>query len=148
MDGLGFTLSKAVRFTIGYEWISARESFWMSFLERRGKSNHHIITYGWRWQHPIWMSGLFHTIWLERLFGYWSRAGEILIWVQIETIWISFLKKILAINPEIKLMASPCSTKWDWRIIGITRGGSLLEEYESVYANYLVKYIKQWTLKG
>jgi glucosylceramidase len=55
---------------------------------------------------------------------------------------IPILKQILKINPDIKLMASPWSPpKW-MKDNKDTRGGSLLEEFEGVYACYLVNYIK------
>ncbi len=56
---------------------------------------------------------------------------------------IPVLKQILAINPNIKLMASPWSPpKW-MKDNKDSRGGSLLEKFEPVYANYLVKYIEE-----
>lgn len=56
---------------------------------------------------------------------------------------IPVLKQILKINPNIKLMASPWSPpKW-MKDNKDTRGGSLLEEFEPVYAQYLVKYIQE-----
>lgn len=56
---------------------------------------------------------------------------------------IPVLKQILEINPDLKLMASPWSPpKW-MKDNKDTRGGSLLEEFEPVYAQYLVKYIQE-----
>lgn len=56
---------------------------------------------------------------------------------------IPVLKQIVEINPDIKLMASPWSPpKW-MKDNKDTRGGSLLEEFEAVYAQYLVKYIQE-----
>lgn len=61
---------------------------------------------------------------------------------------IPVLKQILSINPEIKLMASPWSPpKW-MKDNKDTRGGSLLEEFEGVYACYLVNYIKAMQEQG
>ncbi|MDO8967184.1 glycoside hydrolase family 30 beta sandwich domain-containing protein [Algoriphagus sp.] len=58
------------------------------------------------------------------------------------------LKQILKINPNIKLMASPWSPpKW-MKDNKDTRGGSLLEEFEGIYACYLVQYIKAMKEKG
>lgn len=61
---------------------------------------------------------------------------------------IPILKEILAINPKIKLMASPWSPPAWMKDNKDTRGGSLLEEYESVYAQYLVKYIQEMKKEG
>ncbi|OOG71140.1 glycoside hydrolase family 30 beta sandwich domain-containing protein [Algoriphagus sp. A40] len=61
---------------------------------------------------------------------------------------IPVLKQILAINPAIKLMASPWSPpKW-MKDNKDTRGGSLLEEFEGTYACYLVNYIKAMKQEG
>jgi glucosylceramidase len=61
---------------------------------------------------------------------------------------IPILKEILAINPDIKLMASPWSPPAWMKDNKDTRGGSLLEEFESVYAQYLVKYIQAIKAEG
>lgn len=61
---------------------------------------------------------------------------------------IPILKEILAINPDIKLMASPWSPPAWMKDNKDTRGGSLLEEFESVYAQYLVKYIQAMRAEG
>lgn len=61
---------------------------------------------------------------------------------------IPVLKEILAINPQIKLMASPWSPpKW-MKDNHDTRGGSLLPEFYAVYAQYLVKYIEGMKAEG
>ena len=61
---------------------------------------------------------------------------------------IPILKEILAVNPKIKLMASPWSPPSWMKDNKDTRGGSLPEEYESVYAQYLVKYIQEMKVEG
>jgi glucosylceramidase len=61
---------------------------------------------------------------------------------------IPILKEILSINPAIKLMASPWSPPTWMKDNKDTRGGSLVEEYESVYAQYLVKYIQEMKAEG
>jgi glucosylceramidase len=61
---------------------------------------------------------------------------------------IPILKEILSINPDIKLMASPWSPPAWMKDNHDTRGGSLLEEYEEVYARYLVKYIREMEKEG
>lgn len=61
---------------------------------------------------------------------------------------IPILQEILNINPNLKLMASPWSPpKW-MKDNKDTRGGSLLEEFEPVYAAYLVKYIEEMAKLG
>lgn len=55
---------------------------------------------------------------------------------------IPVLKEILAINPSIKLMASPWSPPVWMKDNKSSKGGKLLNEYYSVYANYFVKYIQ------
>lgn len=61
---------------------------------------------------------------------------------------IPVLKQIQGINPTIKLMASPWSPpKW-MKDNKDTRGGSLMEEFEPAYAQYLVKYIQEMDKLG
>ena len=61
---------------------------------------------------------------------------------------IPVLKEILAINPEIKIMASPWSPpKW-MKDNNDTRGGSLLPEFYEVYAEYLLRYINEMKSEG
>lgn len=54
---------------------------------------------------------------------------------------IPVLKEILALNPEIKIMASPWSPPAWMKTNNHPKGGSLKPEYYGVYANYFVKYI-------
>jgi len=61
---------------------------------------------------------------------------------------IPVLKEILEIYPDLKLMASPWSPPSWMKDNKDTRGGSLLEEFESVYARYLVKYIQAMEKEG
>tara|TARA_R110002020_G_scaffold85914_4_gene211763 strand:- start:6236 stop:7603 length:1368 start_codon:yes stop_codon:yes gene_type:complete len=55
---------------------------------------------------------------------------------------IPVLKEILKISPKIKILGSPWSPPVWMKDNRDTRGGSLLEKYYPVYANYFVKYIK------
>ena len=61
---------------------------------------------------------------------------------------IDMLKKILAINPNIKLMATPWSPPVWMKDNGSTIGGSLKPEYLGVYAQYFVKYIQTMKANG
>ncbi len=61
---------------------------------------------------------------------------------------IPILKKILAINPNIRIMGSPWSPPVWMKDNGSSIGGSLKPEYYSVYAQYFVKYIQAMTAKG
>lgn len=54
---------------------------------------------------------------------------------------VPVLREIYAINPEIKVLASPWSAPTWMKDNHGTRGGSLLPQYYQTYANYLVKYI-------
>jgi glucosylceramidase len=56
---------------------------------------------------------------------------------------IPVLKEILAINPEIKILASPWSSPTWMKTNGSSIGGSLKAEYYSAYAKYFVKYIQE-----
>lgn len=60
-----------------------------------------------------------------------------------ETDLIPVLKEIIKINPKIKILASPWSPPTWMKTNNNSLGGSLLPEYYQVYADYLVKYIKE-----
>jgi glucosylceramidase len=55
---------------------------------------------------------------------------------------IPVLKKILAINPHIKILASPWSPPVWMKTNDSTGGGHLNTEYYHAYSQYLIKYIK------
>lgn len=61
---------------------------------------------------------------------------------------IPVLKEILQISPGLKLMGSPWSPPAWMKDNKDTRGGSLLPEYHTVYANYLAKYIQEMEKRG
>jgi len=58
------------------------------------------------------------------------------------------LKKILAINPNIKILACPWSPPAWMKDSNNLSGGSLLPQYYSTYANYFVKYIQAMQAQG
>lgn len=58
------------------------------------------------------------------------------------------LKKILAINPNIKILACPWSAPAWMKTNGNLSGGSLLPQYYGVYANYFVKYVQAMAADG
>ena len=55
---------------------------------------------------------------------------------------IPVLQQVVAINPAIKILATPWSPPVWMKDNGSSIGGSLLPAYYSVYANYFVKYIQ------
>src|ERR1700744_3012750 len=61
---------------------------------------------------------------------------------------IPVLKKILAINPHIKILASPWSPPAWMKTNNSTAGGNLKPEYYHTYSQYLIKYIKGMTANG
>jgi glucosylceramidase len=61
---------------------------------------------------------------------------------------IPILKKALAINPSLKIMASPWSPPIWMKSNGASMGGHLLKQYYATYAHYFVKYIKAMEQKG
>ncbi|MPT30752.1 MAG: glucosylceramidase [Chryseobacterium sp.] len=61
---------------------------------------------------------------------------------------IDMLKKILAINPNIKIIATPWSPPVWMKDNGNSIGGSLLPQYYGVYAQYFVKYIQGMKAQG
>lgn len=61
---------------------------------------------------------------------------------------VPVLKSVLQINPNIKILGSPWSAPAWMKDNKSVVGGSLLPEYYDVYANYLVRYIKDMKLLG
>lgn len=61
---------------------------------------------------------------------------------------IPVLKQIIAINPNIKIMATPWSAPTWMKDNDSSIGGSLLPKYYNVYANYFVKYIQAMQAEG
>lgn len=61
---------------------------------------------------------------------------------------IPLLQEALAINPAIKLMASPWSSPAWMKTSGSMIGGELKEECYEVYADYFVKYIQAYREQG
>ncbi|MFI5186878.1 MAG: glycoside hydrolase family 30 beta sandwich domain-containing protein, partial [Chitinophagales bacterium] len=61
---------------------------------------------------------------------------------------IPVLKQILAINPNIKILATPWSPPVWMKDNGNSIGGSLQSQYYDAYAHYFVKYIQQMQVNG
>jgi glucosylceramidase len=61
---------------------------------------------------------------------------------------IPLLQEILAVNPGIKIMASPWSPPVWMKDNGSSIGGNLLPQYYAAYARYFVKYIQAMQAKG
>ena len=61
---------------------------------------------------------------------------------------VQMLKDILAINPAIKIVATPWSAPLWMKTNGSFVGGSLKPEYYGTYAQYFVKYIQAMQAEG
>jgi glucosylceramidase len=61
---------------------------------------------------------------------------------------IPVLKKILAINPHIKILGSPWSSPAWMKTNNSTAGGHLKPEYYQTYSQYFIKYIKGMAAHG
>lgn len=61
---------------------------------------------------------------------------------------IPVLKQILAINPKIKVLASPWSAPPWMKTNDNAKAGSLKPEYYDAYATYFVKYIREMQAEG
>jgi glucosylceramidase len=61
---------------------------------------------------------------------------------------IPVLQQILSINPTIKIFGSPWSPPTWMKNNSSSVGGSLLSQYYSTFANYMVKYIQGMNAKG
>ena len=61
---------------------------------------------------------------------------------------LPILKKIVALNPDIKILASPWTAPIWMKTNNNYAGGSLKTEYYDVYAKYFVKYIQAMKAEG
>ncbi|WP_317170813.1 glycoside hydrolase family 30 protein [Hymenobacter lapidiphilus] len=61
---------------------------------------------------------------------------------------IPILKEILAINPQLSLMASPWSPPAWMKDNGASKGGSLKPEFYPAYAQYFVRYLQEMQARG
>jgi glucosylceramidase len=61
---------------------------------------------------------------------------------------IPILQKIIALNPSIKIIATPWTAPTWMKTSGSFEGGSLEPEYYNVYARYFVKYIQAMQAEG
>ena len=61
---------------------------------------------------------------------------------------IPVLNEILAINPSIKILATPWSAPTWMKTNNATIGGELLPQYYDTYADYFVKYIEAMAAQG
>jgi len=61
---------------------------------------------------------------------------------------IPIMKQILAIDPKIKVLASPWSAPLWMKTTGVAQGGVLLPKYFPAYATYLTKYVEGMKAEG
>jgi glucosylceramidase len=61
---------------------------------------------------------------------------------------IPVLREILAINPDIEILASPWSAPGWMKNTGSYLNGLLLEEFEGVFADYLVRFLEAYRDEG
>ncbi|MES2485137.1 MAG: glucosylceramidase, partial [Bacteroidota bacterium] len=61
---------------------------------------------------------------------------------------VQMLKDILAINPNIKIVATPWSAPLWMKSNNSFVGGSLKTEYYAAYAQYFVKYLQAMQAEG
>jgi glucosylceramidase len=62
--------------------------------------------------------------------------------------YLPVLKQILAINPDIKLLATPWSPPAWMKTNGSPKGGRLKPEHFSTYARYLLRYLQDMKTEG
>ena len=61
---------------------------------------------------------------------------------------IPTVREVLAVNPQLRIIASPWSAPAWMKTSSNLIGGELLEPYESTYADYLVKYVDTYRRYG
>lgn len=146
MDGFGYTLSQGSAQHLLQMSDSARSSI-LNELFAEGENNIRISYL----RLSVAASDL-----NEFPFSYDDLEDSLAIVPNLEHFSLSYdtldvipvLKEILSINPDIQLMASPWSPPSWMKDNKDTRGGTLLEEFEPEYADYLVKYIQEMEKLG
>jgi glucosylceramidase len=68
--------------------------------------------------------------------------------VHDEAYIIPRLQQAMALNPQLKLMASPWSAPAWMKTNNSLTGGSLATQWEGAYANYLAKFVETYSAKG
>lgn len=61
---------------------------------------------------------------------------------------IPILKEILEVNPDVTIIAAPWSAPAWMKESKVLNRGSLAQEHEKDYANYLVKYLEEYNKEG
>ena len=61
---------------------------------------------------------------------------------------IPTMREVLAVNPQLKIVASPWTAPAWMKTSANVIGGTLLEQYETTYAQYLVKYVDAFRKNG
>ncbi|WP_210462927.1 glycoside hydrolase family 30 protein [Rufibacter roseolus] len=82
------------------------------------------------------------------VYSYQDVMGTAFSLAPDQAYYIPVLKEILAINPNIKLLASPWSPPAWMKTNNSPKGGSLKAEYYDDYADYLVNYIQGMKAAG
>lgn len=146
MDGFGYTLSQGSAHHLLHMSDSARSSI-LNELFSEGENNIRIsylrlsVAASDLNEFPFSYDDLEDSLAIDPNLEHFSLSYDTLDVIPV-------LKEILSINPEIQLMASPWSPPSWMKDNKDPRGGSLLEEYEPVYADYLVKYIQEMEKLG
>lgn len=146
MDGFGYTLSQGSAHHLLHMSDSARSSI-LNELFSEGENNIRIsylrlsVAASDLNEFPFSYDDLEDSLAIDPNLEHFSLSYDTLDVIPV-------LKEILSINPEIQLMASPWSPPSWMKDNKDPRGGSLLEKYEPVYADYLVKYIQEMEKLG
>lgn len=61
---------------------------------------------------------------------------------------ITVLKEIIAINPDVQIMAAPWSAPAWMKTTSSLIGGALKDDYVDVYAAYLARFVSEYALEG
>ncbi len=142
IDGFGFSLTGGSAKLI-YEITSAKQS---ALLEELFDNDDNEIGISYL-RVSIGSSDLD-----EYTFSYNNTAGDVAManfdLAYDKNYLIPILKKILSINPDIKIMGSPWSAPVWMKTNNNTIGGSLKPEYYEAYANYFVKYVQEMAAQG
>ncbi|MBA9077542.1 glycoside hydrolase family 30 protein [Rufibacter quisquiliarum] len=140
IDGFGYTITTGSAYVLNQMSAASRADLLRELFSNGNADNTIGVSY---LRLNLGASDLSPTV-----YSYQDVMGAAFSLAPDQAYYIPILKQILAINPNIKLMASPWSPPAWMKTNNSPIGGSLRPEYYNEYAGYLVQYIQDMKGQG
>ncbi|MBC3540766.1 glycoside hydrolase [Rufibacter sediminis] len=140
VDGFGYTLTTGSAYVLNQMASTSRADLLKELFADDSEENTIGVSY---LRLNVGASDLSPTV-----YSYQDVMGTAFSLAPDQAYYIPVLKEILAINPAIKLLASPWSAPAWMKTNNSPKGGSLRAEYYDDYAEYLVNYIQDMKAAG